>query len=243
MSIWELRDMMEYLTLKDTIYLDASVDEDFDQGVFTDNFDDGYYQTYFGTFMRKRGNTLYSSIYPDSTAQIIDKVVGSNGVIYIVDDMLYNFRKSYTLHKQMNNYRSEISIFSDALNSGLYPDIKDEINDRDSDLSLFIPSDRAIEAYNEIAKGDTELKVWDDMTVDERAALIRNHIIRKRFMTEQRDRNLYSALGSQITFFTDRGQLRIKGENSKIPAAGYRVINAQASNGVLNVIDQILLPE
>lgn len=243
MSSSELRDLMQYLVIPDTIFLDGSTDQKFDKGTFVDNFDDGYYQTYFGTFMRKKGNTLYSSVYPDSTAQIIDRVVGSNGVIYIVDDVLYNFRKSYTLFKQMNNYRNDISIFFDEIGTGLYSDIKEELNDYNGDISLFIPTDKAIEAYNELAANDPELTTWTDMTTDEREALMRNHIIRKRFVIEGNENmELYSAVGNKIAFFKDKGQLRIKGNNENIPAAGYKTINAQASNGVLNIIDQVLVP-
>lgn len=243
MSLNSKRSLMNYLIIRDTIFLDEPVDFTFDKGTFTSDFGDGYYKTKFGTYMRKEDNTVYSSIYTDSTAQIIDKAVGSNGVIYIVDDILFNFPTNYTLFNQMNNYRSEFSLIFDEIGTGRYPELKDELVDTRAELTFFVPSNLALKAYDEIAEADPELKTWEEMDFPERELFMRNHLFRRRLIIEDNATwDLYSSVGNKVSIYEDRGQLRIKGESSKVPAAAFRVINKQSSNGVLNVIDQVILP-
>ena len=62
-------------------------------------------------------------------------------------------------------------------------------------------------------------------------------------MIESSETTFYSIVGEQIEIFKQNGQLRIKGKNAITPEASFALTNIQGSNGVLNFIDQVILPE
>jgi len=242
-SIYQLRDLANFLVIPDTAYIDEVDGNSFDKGVFTKQFSNGYYKTYGGTFMRKLGNTVYSSLYTDSVANIVDVIKGSNGVIYIVDDILYTVPSGTTVFSQMLNYISDASIVVQEITNGQHSELVTELRSKTTEQTLFLPNNKAIESYNAIAEKNESLKKWDQLTALEKETIIRNHIVRRRMMIESSETTFYSIVGEQIEIFRQNGQLRIKGKNTITPEASFALTNIQGSNGVLNFIDQVILPE
>ena len=239
----QLSRLSDYLIIPDTVYVTNPGDAVFDKGVHTKPFNSGYYKTYSRTYMRKVGNTLYSSLYPDSTANIIDEIYGSNGVIYVVDDMLFNVASNYSVFSVLVNNGGTISKVFMELTNGSHSELINELRYYSRDYTLFMPTDDAINAYDKIAANNDEFKAWDEMTTEDRDYFIRNHIVRKRFIVEAyKNMVQYTSVGEKIELFTKNGQLRIKGE-AAIPDAGFSSINIQAANGVVNLIDHVLLPD
>jgi uncharacterized surface protein with fasciclin (FAS1) repeats len=239
-----LRDLARFLVIPDTVYYDGTDFSAFDQGVFVKPFSNKNYRTVGGTFMRKAGNTLYSSLYPDSIANIVDIVKGSNGVIYLVDDILYPVPASLTVFSQMLNYISQSASFIQEITNGQHSDMVTELRNQNGNLTFFIPTDQAIEAYNGIAAAHEKLKMWGDMSALERERLISNHIVRQRIMIESQDGvGFYSNIGSRLDIYKIGGQIRVKGQNVSSEPARLININLQGSNGVIHFIDQVLIPE
>ncbi len=245
MNTLSLRDAAPFFIIPNTILLtDEAMDNKFDKGTRVDQFKDGYYSTYRGAFMRKQGNTLYSSLFPDSVAQIIDYQVGSNGIVYIVDDYLWGTIPSFTVYAQLTRHKSTVQTYYGELTNGLHSELlQEELLQWQRDFTLFIPTDEAMKAYDVRAANDDNLKTWAEMNTVERDYFLRSHIVRKRMMiTNPNNEIFYSSVGKKLTLFKDRGQIRIKGTHADQAAASFKILNEQGSNGVVNIIDQVLLP-
>lgn len=240
-----LKDYAKFLIIPDTVYLSDTDDAFFDKGVFIKSFSDGYYKTMGGTFMRKLGNTLYSSFFADSVANIIDVVKGSNGVIYVVDDILYPVPYNVTIFSQMVNFMSTASQVIQEITNGQHSGLVTEMRSSSSNLTFFIPTNEAIESYNVLAQSNGQMKTWGVMTAEEKERVIRNHMVRKRLMVEsQRSYSVYSTVGNKLEIYKNtNGQLCIKGENTHVPEAKFISANLQGSNGVVHFIDQLIIPE
>jgi uncharacterized surface protein with fasciclin (FAS1) repeats len=243
-STSQMRRLADFLIIPDTVYITNPGDAVFDKGVNIKPFNSGYYKTNSKTFLRKSGNTLYSSLYPDSTATIIDEIYGTNGVIYVVDDMLYNVASSYTVFSVLlNNVSNATDIFLELTN-GQHSELINELRISSKDYTLFIPTDQAMNTYNNLAVNIEGMKTWSEMNSDEREYFMRNHIVRKRFIIEAyKDMTHYSSVGDPLSFVTESGQLRIQGSQGGVPKAKVVSVNMQASNGVVNFIDQVIIPD
>jgi len=245
MTISSLRDAASFFIIPDSIFLtEEAMGNEFEKGARVGQFKDGYYSTIRGVFMRKQGNTLYSSLFPDSTAQIIDYQVGSNGIVYIVDDYLWGTNPSFTVYSQLTRNKNSILTYYTELTNGLHSELlQEELLQWNRDFTLFIPTDEAMNAYNLRAESDDKLKTWNQMDTAERDIFLRNHIVRKRMMiTNPTNEVFFSSVGNKLTLFKDKGQIRIKGTHASQAAASFKILNEQGSNGIVNIIDQVLLP-
>lgn len=244
LSLNVLRDYAKFLIIPDTVFLTDVQNAIWDKGVFVKPFNNGYYKTMGGNFMRKLGNTLYSSLNNGSVANIIGTIEGSNGVIYIVDNILDPVPSSLTIFAQMLNYTSTASTAINEITNGQHSILVNELRSSAGNQTFFIPTNQAIEAYNTIIQNNPQflLKTWSAMTASEKDRLLMNHMIRKSMMIESQA-SVYSKIGNRLDISIKNGEFRIKGQNIKVPEAKFTSINLQGSNGVIHFIDQILLPQ
>lgn len=244
LTLGVLTDYAKLLIIPDTVFLSDVQDAVWDKGVFVKPFKDGYYKTLGGGFMRKLGNTLYSTLSNGNTANIIATVKGANGVIYIVDNILNPVPANLTIFAQMLNYISTSSTVINEITNGQHSSMVNELRSSAGNMTFFIPTDQAIESYNVIAQNNPQLKLktWGSMTSMERERIMLNHIIRKSMMIES-PTSVYSKIGNRLDISIKNGEFRIKGQNANVPEAKFSTTNLQGSNGVLHFIDQILLPE
>jgi len=239
-----LMDYAKLLIIPDTVFLSDVQDAVWDKGVFVKPFNDGYYKTLGGGFMRKLGNTLYSTLNNGNTANIVSTVKGANGVIYIVDNILNPVPANLTVFAQMLNYISTSSTVINEITNGQHSSMVNDLRSSSANITFFIPTNQAIESYNIIAQNNPQLKlkIWSSMTAMEKERILMNHIIRKSMMIEGQT-SFYSKIGNRLDLSIKNGEFRIKGQNAIVPEAKFLTINLQGSNGVISFIDQLLLPE
>ncbi len=244
LSISVLKDYAKLLIIPDTVFLTDAQDAVWDKGVFVKPFKDGYYKTLGGGFMRKLGNTLYSTLSNGNTANIVATVKGANGVIYIVDNILNPIPANLTVFAQMLNYITTASNVISEITNGQHSSMVNDLRSSAGNITFFIPTDQAIENYNVMVQNNPQLnlKTWSSMSAIEKDLLLTNHIVRKSMLVESQT-SVYSKIGNRLDITIKNGEFRIKGQNVQLPEAKFLTINLQGSNGVLHFIDQILLPE
>lgn len=239
-----LVDYAKLLIIPDTVFLSDAAEAVWDKGVFVKPFNDGYYKTLGGGFMRKLGNTLYSTLENGAVANIIATIKGSNGVIYVVDNILNPIPANLTVFGKMLNYITTSSIVINEITNGQHSGMVNELRRSGGSQTFFIPTNQAIEAYNTLAQNNPQLKLktWSAMTSSEKETLLLNHMIRKSMILDK-ETTVYSKIGKRLDISVKNGEFRIKGPNPTVPEARFTSINLQGSNGVIHFIDQILLPE
>ena len=167
----------------------------------------------------------------DTSKIIKTDVLATNGVIHLIDDVLLPTDKSIV---DLTVATEDLSILKEAVvASGL----ADALADEDADLTVFAPNNAAF------AKLLAELDISKEQLLQDKPLLTKvltYHVIEddRVFASEIMAGSQEMLEGSSITFDAKKQITDGRNRTSNIVTA-----NIQANNGVVHVIDTVLLPK
>ncbi len=156
----------------------------------------------------------------------------SNGVIHIIDEVLLPSNFSSQTIAQIAASNPDFSILVSALSKPELSDLLEAANNPTSDLTVFAPTN---EAFNAVlgALGKTSI---DELPVTLLREIVQYHIAGGALRSDQMTNGLLPTLlpDESLTVNTDNGV--------KINSSNVIIADVNAINGVIHVIDAVLLP-
>lgn len=169
-----------------------------------------------------QGEELYFNIVSDITGssafvnggQLLGQVNASNGIIYVVEDVLFqdkNLEVSGLIDK-----RPQLDSLSTAISDA---NLGETLNNPDKSFTVFAPSDKAFDG--------TELSSND----------LQYHIIPEKLLSRDLNTQNYTTLnGQQLSVEVDGSTITINGK------AVIQRDDIEGTNGVVHIIDAVLQP-
>ena len=167
----------------------------------------------------------------DTSDIIKTDVLATNGVIHLIDEVLLPTDKSIV---DLAVAKENLSILKEAV---VAAGLADALADEDANLTVFAPNNAAF------AKLLAELKITKEQLLQDKALLMKvltYHVIEddRIFASEITAGSQEMLEGSSITFNDKKQIIDESNRTSNILTA-----NIQANNGVVHVIDTVLLPK
>jgi uncharacterized surface protein with fasciclin (FAS1) repeats len=154
-------------------------------------------------------------------------VMASNGVIHVIDTVMMPATKSLVgVAAEAGSFRT---LLAAAKAAGLA-----ETLDKQGPFTIFAPTD---EAFAKLPEGTVESLLLPE-NKDKLAAILKYHVVSGRVFANQ-------VVGQDSVKTLQGGSLAIRTGNDKVMVGKAQVVatDIQASNGVIHVIDSVLLPE
>ena len=154
-------------------------------------------------------------------------VMASNGVIHVIDTVMMPASKSLVgVAADAGSFRT---LLAAAKAAGLA-----ETLDKQGPFTIFAPTD---EAFAKLPEGTVESLLLPE-NKDKLAAILKYHVVSGRVFADQ-------VVRADSVKTLQGGSLTIRTGNDKVMVGKAQVVAAdiQASNGVVHVIDSVLLPE
>lgn len=177
-------------------------------------------------------------------------ITASNGTVHVIDKVMIatggNVVESAIALQSASVFKSpELSYLVEAV---VYAELATALSNPDAKFTVFAPTDQAFINLGK-ALGLTFTKPADIRMLDKGlvTAVLLNHVFAdtsKDYFTSELDAGMYSALGSDnITLgaYND-GVLTVTGSGNGSPA-NMVIPDVQTTNGIVHVIDQVLLPQ
>lgn len=165
------------------------------------------------------------------TSDIIDTdILATNGVIHIIDDVLVPTDKSIV---DLVLATDSLSILKEAV---IAADLVNALDAGDANFTVFAPSNAAFEAaLAELNMSKAELLANKALLT----AVLKYHVIAndRVFASEIMKGEQAMLAGGNISFDENKDITDARGRKAKVTLA-----NQQADNGVVHVIDKVLLP-
>ena len=187
------------------------------------------------------GAPFYVSIDPDSKvwinghAEVIETDLdASNGIIHVINQVI--MKPTMSIAEIATGYTQETNPeFTQLVGALSRANLVDAVNGGvEDDLTVFAPTDAAFQQlYN-----DLDVDGFDDIPLETLKNVLMYHVVPARaFSQDLRDEAELPTLLSNQTLTVDLGELSIEeaGLNTDL-------INIHATNGVIHVIDQVMLP-
>jgi uncharacterized surface protein with fasciclin (FAS1) repeats len=167
------------------------------------------------------------SAYVDNARIIATDVEASNGVIHVIDSVILPESKNLV---QVASADGRFTILAKAIQAaGLAGAVTG-----DDALTVFAPTD---EAFKKLPAGTLE-ELLKPENRDTLVKILTYHVVPGRVYARD-------AVGAQRATTLQGGAVRVGIDNGRLTVDGANVVNSdiEASNGVIQVIDSVILPE
>ncbi|TDO04778.1 fasciclin domain-containing protein [Sunxiuqinia elliptica] len=157
-------------------------------------------------------------------------VEASNGVIHVIDQVI--LPPSMNLVEKAISFNPEFSILVDAV-------IKAELTSTLAEggpFTVFAPTNAAFEALFE----ELEVGGLDDLDATTLANVLKYHVVEGRVYSSDLESGTVTTLNGSFTIDVSTLELTDANERTSSLVAG--LLNVQATNGVIHVIDNVILP-
>lgn len=187
------------------------------------------------------GESFYISQDPDGnlwingSARITDTdVMASNGVIHVLDYVIVP--PSQSIAEIAVDYATATSPeFTQLVGALQRANLVDAVSGDEGDLTVFAPTDAAFQALYDT---NPEWNDYNDVPLETLTAVLTAHVVPARaFSQDLRDGASLPTLNDGVMLSVDLGALTVGG--ASLNAA---LLNIHASNGVIHVIDNVILP-
>ncbi|MEO0652079.1 MAG: fasciclin domain-containing protein [Planctomycetota bacterium] len=163
----------------------------------------------------------------DGASVVAADVLCSNGVVHLIDRVLLpNEQNIAQLAQGAGTFET---LLAAAQRAGLVPALTGE-----GPLTVFAPTD---EAFAELPDGALE-KLLEPENYDRLGAILKYHVVQGRVFADQA-----AAARTAVTLQGESVRAAIRGGRLTIDGATVVTNDLQASNGVVHVIDRVLMPE
>jgi transforming growth factor-beta-induced protein len=195
--------------------------------IYSNQLSDGFFETAGGSFAQI--NTLYPVIN-DANIFITD-IKARNGVIHVIDKVL--FPPTLNLVELALSLAPEFSILVQAV-------IKADLTDvlaSGGPFTVFAPTNDAFVAL----LGELGFSSLDAIPVDLLTSVLLYHVVDGRVFSSDLSSGPVSTLNG--TFDISLESLSITDANGREASLVPTLLNVQATNGVVHVIDRVILPD
>ncbi|GAA3554648.1 fasciclin domain-containing protein [Snuella lapsa] len=156
-----------------------------------------------------------------------------NGVIHVIDDILFP-PTSNLVELAIESFGMESSIVKAVIKAGLAGTLADG-----GPFTVFVPTEQAFTDL--IAElNDPAVSSVDDLPADLLGAVLMYHVVEGRVFSSDLSSGPIETLNG--TFDLDLGSLTITDANNREAMLIAEGLNIQATNGVVHLIDKVLLP-
>lgn len=195
------------------------------------------------------------TLYINGSEILATDISASNGTVHVIDKVMIAsgadvVQTALALNDGNVFKNPELTFLVAAV---VYADLVGPLSDSDASYTVFAPTDAAFKATLETVLGGDYTGTTDDIAKLDTAlgagtvqAILLNHVFADASagkFTSELNAGTYDALGSDdITLgaFTD-GVLTVSGSGNPSPA-NMVIPDVQTTNGIVHVIDQVLLP-
>ncbi len=154
-------------------------------------------------------------------------VACSNGIIHIIDTVMLPAEQNIVeTAEQAGKF---MTLLAAAEAAGLI-----ETLSGDDAFTLFAPTD---EAFADLPKGTVE-SLLEPKNKNKLAAILKYHVVAGRVYSDDA-----MAAETAITLLGDELQFEVSGRRAKVNQVNLVKTNIDASNGVIHIIDKVLMPE
>ncbi len=154
-------------------------------------------------------------------------VACSNGIIHIIDTVMLPAEQNIVeTAEQAGKF---MTLLAAAEAAGLI-----ETLSGDDAFTLFAPTD---EAFADLPKGTVE-SLLEPKNKNKLAAILKYHVVAGRVYSDDA-----MAAETAITLLGDELQFEVSGRRAKVNRVNLVKTNIDASNGVIHIIDKVLMPE
>ncbi|RXG27389.1 fasciclin domain-containing protein [Leeuwenhoekiella marinoflava] len=195
------------------------------------------------------------AMYINGSEILATDISASNGTVHVIDKVMIAsgadvVQTAIALNDGNVFKNPELTFLVAAV---VYADLAGALSNTDASFTVFAPNDAAFKAVLAAVLGDDYTGTTDDIAKLDTAlgagtvqAILLNHVfadVNAGQFTSELNAGTYDALGSDdITLgaFTD-GVLTVSGSGNTAPA-NMVIPDVQTTNGIVHVIDQVLLP-
>lgn len=171
-----------------------------------------------------------SGVTINEATVIIADIEARNGVIHAIDDVL--FPPTLNLVELAGSFDPEFSVL---LAAAVRADLADTLAN-DGPFTVFAPTNQAFMDLFEVTSVEAAIDAVNSLTPEALAPILLYHVVPGRvFSTDLSSGPVETLNGS---FNIDLGTLTINGNAMLVPS----LLNVQATNGVVHVIDGVLIP-
>ncbi|MBD2770156.1 fasciclin domain-containing protein [Hymenobacter sp. BT664] len=191
-------------------------------------------------------NTVYASkagstITLNGTSRVVTAdVAASNGIIHAIDKVLMppTRKISELVVAATSGSPAEFTLLLAALQRPAAADLLAAAANPASNVTVFAPTDAAFRAlFTQL--GITSLSEVTDATL---LAVLRLHIVGSRAFSSDLSNGSLTTLGGSVTVGVSSSGVTVRGGGNGSNNANVTIANQLATNGVVHVIDRVLLP-
>jgi len=195
--------------------------------VFSTDLINGYVPTLNGAAVEVN---LESGVMINTSNVIIADIEARNGVIHAIDDILFPPTKN--LVELASSFYPEFSVLlAAATKAGLAGTLMN-----DGPYTVFAPTNQAFKTLFNVATDEAAIDVVNGLTAEDLTPILLYHVVEGRVYSSDLSSGPVTTLNGD--FNLDLATLTIDGNAMLIPS----LLNVQATNGVIHVIDSVLIP-
>lgn len=186
--------------------------------------------------------------YVNGSKIIVTNTQADNGIVHVINRVLLasgtDIANTAVFFSQGKGFvKPELSFLAEAL---VYCDLATTLSDKTTNYTVFAPTDQAFKDFGKTLgiqmNQPSDVRKIDYTTIKQ---ILLNHVVTVgggRFTSELYAGNLLGLSGKNITLgeYND-GLLTVKGNGNSV-AANMVIPDIQTTNGVVHVIDKVLLP-
>ncbi|MFG6687470.1 fasciclin domain-containing protein [Mariniflexile sp. HNIBRBA6329] len=173
---------------------------------------------------------LESGVMINTSNVVIADVEARNGVIHAIDDIL--FPPTQDLVTLASSFDPEFSVLlAAATKAGLAETLMN-----DGPFTVFAPTNQAFINFLEVADVDAAIAAVNGLPAEALAPILLYHVVSGRVYSSDLSSGPVTTLDGD--FELDLATLTIDGNAQLIPS----LLNVQATNGVIHVISEVLVP-
>jgi len=173
---------------------------------------------------------LESGVMINSSNVIIADIEARNGVIHAIDDILFPPTKN--LVELASSFDPEFSVLLAAATKA---ELAETLANA-GPFTVFAPTNQAFIDLFEVASVEAAIDVVNGLTAEDLAPILLYHVVAGRVYSSDLSSGPVTTLNGD--FDLDLDTLTINGDAMLIP----NLLNVQATNGVIHVIDSVLIP-
>ncbi|UKM64098.1 fasciclin domain-containing protein [Flavobacteriaceae bacterium GSB9] len=173
---------------------------------------------------------LDSGVMINTSNVTIADIEARNGVIHAIDDIL--FPPSQNLVELASSYAPEFSVLlAAATQAGLA-----DVLMNDGPFTVFAPTNQAFIDFLDVASAEEAIEVINTLSADDLAPILLYHVVEGRVYSSDLSSGTVTTLGGDFNLNLET--LTIDDSAMLVPS----LLNVQATNGVIHVIDAVLTP-
>ena len=198
--------------------------------VFSTDLSNGFVPTLNGAAVEVN---LENGVLINTSNVIIADIEARNGVIHAIDDILFPPTKN--LVELASSFAPEFSVLLAAATKAGLADVLTG-NGPYNQLTVFAPTNQAFMTLFNVVTVEEAIDVVNGLTAEVLAPILLYHVVEGRAYSSDLSTGTVTTLNGD--FDLDLDTLTIDGNAMLIPS----LLNVQATNGVIHVIDSVLIP-